>query len=72
LARAGQRFEPPPGQLAEAALRVTLRPMNLRGVDAEQPVALGANPERIAVDDGQGGDSRERRNNRGYPHAECL
>jgi hypothetical protein len=38
-----------------------LRPMNLRGVDAEQPVALGANPERIAVDDGQGGDSRERR-----------
>ncbi len=35
LARAGQRFEPPLGQFPEAALRVALRPMNLRGVDAE-------------------------------------
>ena len=68
-ARAGQRFEPPLGQFPQATLRVTLRPMDLRGVDAEQPVALGANPERVAVDDGQGGDSRERRYNRVYPHA---
>lgn len=43
--------------------------MNLRGVDAAQPVALGANPERIAVDDGQGGDSGERRNKRVCPYA---
>jgi len=61
VARAGQRFQPPLGQLAEAALRVALRPMNLRGVDAEQSVALGANPEGVAVDDGEGGDSSERR-----------
>jgi hypothetical protein len=46
--------------------------MNLRGVDAEQAVALGADPQRVAVDDGQGGDSRECRNNRVCPHAGQL
>ena len=38
--------------------------MNLRGVDAEQPIALGANMERVTVDNGQGGDSDKRRDNR--------
>jgi hypothetical protein len=71
-ARAGQRFEPPLGQFPEATLRVALRPVNLRGVDAEQPLTLGANMERIAVDDGQGGDSGERRNKRVCPHAGQL
>ena len=45
LAGARQHFQPPLGQLAEAALRVALRVMNLRSVDAEQPVTLGANPD---------------------------
>jgi hypothetical protein len=72
LAGARQRLEPPLGQLAEAALGVALRPVNLRGVDAEHSVALGANMERVAVDDGQGGDSGDRRNKRVCPHAGQL
>jgi len=54
-----ERFEALLGQHAEPALGVALSVADLCGVDAKQPVALGAHMHRVAVDHRYRGDCRQ-------------
>ena len=67
-----QRLEALLGQHAEPTLGLALRVADLSGVDAEQPVVLGAHMHRVTVDHRYRADRRQGCDNRVGTYSEHI